>query len=86
MDATASQPTPPPWLFTGNELTGPPRAHPHDAEIRAAQVQTVAEAAADPAAVDVMPGQAFVAHHSMPPAKGAEFMRTTLETGRTPAR
>jgi len=31
MDATASQPTPPPWLFTGDELTGPPRAHPHDA-------------------------------------------------------
>lgn len=31
MDATASQPTPPPWHFTGDELTGPPGPHPHDA-------------------------------------------------------
>jgi len=54
-----------------------------DAEIRAAQAQAVAEAAADPGVVDVMPGQAFVAHHSMPPAEAAEFMRTALETGRT---
>ena len=31
MDATASQPTPPPWVFTGDSLTGPPAPHPHDA-------------------------------------------------------
>jgi hypothetical protein len=54
-----------------------------DAEIRAAQRQVVAEADAEPTAVDVMPGQAFVAHHTMAPDEAAEFMRKALEEGRS---
>lgn len=54
-----------------------------DPEIRTAQSRAVAEADADPATADVMPGQTFVAHHSMPPEEAAESMRRAAEQGRT---
>ena len=41
MDATDSQPTPPPWHFTGDSLTGPPRAHPHDPQSRVYSPATI---------------------------------------------
>lgn len=34
MPVTGAQPTPPPWHFDGETITGPPLPHPHDPQSR----------------------------------------------------
>jgi hypothetical protein len=41
MDATDSQPTPPPWRFADDTLSGPPRAHPQAPQSRVYSPATI---------------------------------------------